>query len=147
MLACDLPRRPRGNNWSFKSTWRKRKQLDGGLRCRHHREHAVGRNTADNSVLHCALRRRELWSHIPAPVKQVRGIWHTSSASRTRWILNTLGRLRLLYVWGQEDTEREGEKKSGERRLCVSPSSIKLVSFFVWWVTSPSFTVWAQVPG
>lgn len=35
------------------------------LWCRHYREHAVGRNSADISVLHSALQRRELWSHTP----------------------------------------------------------------------------------
>lgn len=49
---------------------------DGQLRCRHYREHAFGRNSADVPVLRPALQRRELWSHIPT--RQVRGIWHTS---------------------------------------------------------------------
>lgn len=60
---------------------------DGQLKCRHYREHAVGRNSADVPVLRPALQRCELLSHIP--MRQVRGIWHTSHAPRIHRILNT----------------------------------------------------------
>lgn len=71
------------NYWSLKSTWTGReaaieahKKSDGRFRCRqrHYREHAVGRNSADISVLHSAPQRRELRPQIP--MRQVPGIWH-----------------------------------------------------------------------
>lgn len=100
---------------------------DGRLGCRHYRERAVGRNSADISVLHSALRRRELWSHIP--VRQVRGIWHTRRASRytqnTKYLPSPVQKHVCVYCTCA--AKRKREEKKQRKGFCVSSSSVRFV--------------------
>lgn len=99
----------------------------------------LGRNSADISVLHSALQRCELWSHIP--MRQVRGIWHARRASHSGGILNTHCHL-YNYMYASTVCVQQGgrERKRNREGFGVTSSirflfTVRMTLVFVWWVT------------